>query len=162
MAEDTGSLEYWLKLGKEFNLVEGEKLLKWAEKKLAEAVETIKQKRERDEKIAERNRELAQIEAENTKAKLDIESRKIESEERIKMKQLEVEMAKKRDTTETCKSYLPKLKLLGLNSGSKDSAEWEVIIDIFEREAREIGLDDKFYVKNLENFCLIGAVSHGW
>ena len=141
MASESVTLGYFIALGERCKL-EGKELLEWAESKLAEAEAKVRQQVERDERTADRA--LAKA--------------KIESEERLKLKEIELAMEEKKGAREEVQkgrswAQPPRIKLLGLRN-SKDQTDLEVVVDIFEREAREIGLEDKFWCHEFRKVLL--------
>jgi Zinc knuckle len=145
MASEGLTLEHFIALGERCKL-EGRELLEWAETKLLEAEAKARQQAERDERAADRALTRA----------------KIESEERLKLKELELAMEKgnrEEDIKGRGRAQTPRIKLTGLRN-SRDQTDMEVVVDIFEREAREIGLEDKFWCHEFRKVLLdIGCES---
>jgi hypothetical protein len=141
--EDKLSLGYYLALGQKYKICQGSKLLEWAENKLAEAEEKHREETKLKIELAERE------------AKRDLEKLRIESEEMVKLKTLELEQQSlcNQRVVEQTKSYVPRLKLIGLKSNG-GPMDMEVVIDIFEREAREVGLDHRYWCHEFRKVLL--------
>lgn len=167
--EDKLSLKYYLELGEKYKLGEGTQLLEWAEKRLGEAEAKEREKLERDVRSREREMEKLRLESENEREKLRLESEhekeKLRLDAELKIKQLEVELVKSKvlnsEVSSTCvcnKGYIPRIKMTGLK-GCKDSSDMEVVIDIFEREAKEIGLEDRYLCHEFRKVLVDRGVS---
>ena len=135
--EDKLGLAYYIDLGEKCKL-EGGDLIEWAEKKLKDARELEREREERNTRREEREIKKLELLKESAKS--------------------EGEMIESKREDEGGKKWI-KMRLVGLKGGNEPE-DIDNLIDIFEREAIEIGLEGKRWCHEFRKILLDRGCDH--